>query len=303
MNHWTCGRCGVPWWQDVCDSPIVVPGDPIPAQGRTNRVLAPLLRRANEAEDVGLLLADERVWTWLAHDVGAEEAEFGATLYEPPRHTIYLSGVMCDAVRENAGRDDLGVLIQPATNSFRGELPKFGRYAADNGCFSQGANFDVATWQKWVMTLDPDRCLFVVAPDVFDPVRGCGDPVATWERSKELLPWIRAQGHRAALVGQDGMEDLDIDWRAFDTLFIGGSTPWKLSAAVVRLGERARAEGLWTHVGRVNSGKRLFWAHAAGFDSVDGTFLAYGPKVNGPRLIGWLDQLNASHDQPQLFST
>jgi len=43
-------------------------------------------------------------------------------------------------------------------------------------------------------------------------------------------------------------------------------------------------------MGRVNSGKRFRAAQAGGYDSVDGTFLAFGPKPNLIRLQGWMQQ-------------
>lgn len=43
--------------------------------------------------------------------------------------------------------------------------------------------------------------------------------------------------------------------------------------------------------GRVNSWKRLAHAASKGVDSVDGTFLAFGPDVRTPDLLGWIDRL------------
>ena len=44
-------------------------------------------------------------------------------------------------------------------------------------------------------------------------------------------------------------------------------------------------------MGRVNSYKRLKAAAGFGYDSVDGTYLGYGPLVNGPKLLDWLIRL------------
>jgi hypothetical protein len=40
-------------------------------------------------------------------------------------------------------------------------------------------------------------------------------------------------------------------------------------------------------MGRVNSGRRWQYAEALGCDTVDGTFLAFGPDENLPRLRSW----------------
>lgn len=45
-------------------------------------------------------------------------------------------------------------------------------------------------------------------------------------------------------------------------------------------------------MGRVNSLRRLRLAQAMGCDSADGTYLAYGPDRNLPRLLGWLREIN-----------
>jgi hypothetical protein len=45
-------------------------------------------------------------------------------------------------------------------------------------------------------------------------------------------------------------------------------------------------------MGRVNSARRLRHAARVGALSVDGTFLAYGPDVNLPRIARWLDSLD-----------
>jgi hypothetical protein len=49
-------------------------------------------------------------------------------------------------------------------------------------------------------------------------------------------------------------------------------------------------------MGRVNSLRRLRYAADIGCDSVDGTYLAFGPDQNLPTLLTWIDP-----DQPGLF--
>jgi hypothetical protein len=124
-----------------------------------------------------------------------------------------------------------------------------------------------------------------------------GDAIATLNRSLPVLPKIRALGYKAALVAQDGLENVSIPWWTFDVLFIGGSTEWKLGAACAEIVRQAKARGKWVHMGRVNSFKRLAYAQAIGCDSADGTFVAFGPDRNVPQLTGWLDRLNGAAEE------
>lgn len=156
---------------------------------------------------------------------------------------------------------------------------------ADNGCF--GAGFPGGPrWWMW-LKYHPDRatCTFATAPDVV------GDAVATLRRSGYYLNRIRDLGYPPALVAQDGMEDCEIPWASFEVLFIGGSTEWKMSRAAMDLVAEAQARGVSTHMGRVNTRRRLLYAHAHGIDSVDGTYLSFGPGKNLPTLINWLTYL------------
>lgn len=155
-------------------------------------------------------------------------------------------------------------------------------WCADNGCYGKGYPGD-EKWLSWLVKRGPANCRFATAPDVV------GDAVATLERSVPLLPEVRSRGYPAALVGQDGLEDLDIPWDEFDAFFIGGSTDWKLGEAAKVLAGEAKSRGKWVHMGRVNSNKRFKYAKSIGCDSVDGTFLTFGPKVNLPKLLAWLD--------------
>ena len=93
--------------------------------------------------------------------------------------------------------------------------------------------------------------------------------------------------HRHSTL-QDGQEHLPVSWQLCDAAFIGGSTPWKLGPAAADLAAQARARGLWVHMGRVNSLRRLRHAVAIGCRSVDGTFLAFGPDRNLRTLLRWL---------------
>lgn len=174
-------------------------------------------------------------------------------------------------------------------------------WCADNSCFSiciKHSKFDSScpkclgkypgdlTYLSWLSKNRPHRryCHFATAPDVV------GDAVATLERSSPMFSAIRSLGYRVALVAQDGLENLDVPWLSFDALFIGGSTEWKLSREAASLVHQATLNGIeFRHMGRVNSYLRFTYAKSIGCTSVDGTFLAFGPDVNLPKLLSWLD--------------
>jgi hypothetical protein len=176
----------------------------------------------------------------------------------------------------------LGFIDTPKQGNLR---PAGVTWCADNGCFGKGYPGDEG-YLAWLAKhqADAPTCLFATAPDVV------GDAVATLERSRPFLPRIRALGYRAALVAQDGLENLDVPWDEFDVLFLGGSTEWKLGEAAATLTAEAKRRGKHVHMGRVNSRKRYRYARSIGCDSVDGTYLVFGPTVNLPKLLSWLEE-------------
>jgi hypothetical protein len=182
-----------------------------------------------------------------------------------------------------------GVLGQIATPA-AGNLVVAGvEWCADNSVFGGKYPGDeqYLTWLRTRPNLS--RCRFAVAPDVV------GDAAATLARSLPMLHRIRLIAP-VAFVGQDGALPEDLPWGEFDVLFIGGSTEWKIGPAAAALVLEAKRRGLLVHMGRVNSYRRLKYADDIGCDSVDGTYITYGPNINLPRVVGWLDQLrNARH--------
>lgn len=182
----------------------------------------------------------------------------------------------------------IGYIDTPAQGNRR---PKGVTWCADNGCFS--ARWDQEKWWRFLEANadDAGTCLFAVAPDVV------GNALATTMLFRQWGPKIRSLGYKVAYVAQDGLENLrgattsgltfPISWDAFDVLFIGGSTEWKKGPQARAVVAEAKARGKWIHMGRVNSQRRFKYALTIGCDSVDGTFLTYGPDRNLPELIGW----------------
>lgn len=165
---------------------------------------------------------------------------------------------------------------------------------ADNSCF--GDKFPgYGRWISWLekMSGEADRFRFVVAPDVFLPDRGRGDAAATLKRSLPWLPAIRALGFPAAFVSQEGSDQPGlIPWDDIDCLFIGGADAWKWGPEVRDLIVRAKELGKWVHIGRVNSWEHVLASVNRGADSADGTFLVFGPDINLPIVLSWLDKAN-----------
>lgn len=181
-----------------------------------------------------------------------------------------------------------GLLGQMVTPNSGNRLLADVAWALDNGCFN-------AQWDenRWLATLDRYRkapgCLFAVVPDVV------GDAEATDARWRSYASTVKRYGYQAAYVVQNGCTGIPAD---ADAVFIGGDTAYKLGAEAQRLADGARSRGLWTHMGRVNSLRRLKFAAWQGYDSVDGTFLAFGPDTNLPKLLRFMR--GASH--PALFA-
>lgn len=199
---------------------------------------------------------------------------------------LYLATASTSPVRDAMRAGLLGQMTTPLSGN---QLVPGARWALDNGCFSN-------RWseRRWLRMLErhaetPD-CLFAVVPDVVADAAATDDLWARW------APIVREHGYRPAYVLQNGCRRVPKD---ADAVFTGGTTEWKLGGDARRLVEGAKATGKWCHMGRVNSLRRLRLAAQDGYDSVDGTFLAYGPDKNLPRLLAYLRL--AAH--PTLFET
>ena len=197
----------------------------------------------------------------------------------------YFANPSSQSIRDAMSAGLLDCIVTPHAGS---KVPVGTRVCADNGCYGKNYVGD-EKWLAWLAAQDRHTVAFATAPDVV------GDAAATLERSAPWLPRIRALGIPAALVAQDGLEDLVVPWDSFDVLFIGGSTEWKLGAAARSIVAEAKARGKGVHMGRVNSRKRLIYADTIGCDSADGTYLVFGPDKNLPKLLGWLRELHLTH--------
>ncbi|MFD8560656.1 hypothetical protein ACFV1N_25565 [Streptosporangium canum] len=195
----------------------------------------------------------------------------------------YLANPSTAPVREAMRQGMLGMIATPAQGNL---LPEGVVWGADNGCYTNAYPGD-EPFLKWLTAhaAHASRCLFAAAPDVV------GDAAATLARAAPLLPRIRAAGLPAALVAQDGLEDMAVPWASLDVLFLGGSTSWKLGPGARSLTRQALERGRAVHMGRVNSRRRMRYAAEIGCRSVDGTLITYGPDVHLPRLLSWVREV------------
>lgn len=196
---------------------------------------------------------------------------------------LYFATASGPKVREAMDCGLLGQIVTPAAGN---RLEAGRNWCADNSVFADQYPGD-GPFLGWLDGLGhSERCAFVVAPDVV------GDAAGTLARSAPMLPAIRRLGYRVALAAQNGLEDLYVPWDDFDCLFIGGDTGWKLGPHARALTAQAHHHGKTVHMGRVNGWGRLRYARQIGCDSVDGTYLAFGPDKNLPKLLRWLAEVN-----------
>lgn len=201
---------------------------------------------------------------------------------------MYLSGCVRDGLPPG-----VGVMLTPMMGN---KLPEGRTWAADTGCYAAPEKYDDDRYLAWLQsrTYARGRCLFATAPDVV------GDGIATLGKALPMLPRIRALGYKAALVFQPGITPELVPWDEIDAVFVGGPDWWHRDELVLLpMVAEARRRGKWTHQGRVNGHARLRAARVTGFDSADGTYVAFGPDANIPNVRRWTEHTRL---QPVLFT-
>jgi hypothetical protein len=177
-----------------------------------------------------------------------------------------------------AKRYPVGELIVPGARSRPDSLRLApGLWAGDNGGYS---GFDAEAFVGMLERFyGRPGCRFITAPDA---VADAHETLRQWPFWSRV---IRGVGFVPALVGQDGMTTADVPWREIGALFIGGSTEWKLGPQAEALIAVAKARGLWVHMGRVNSTKRIWEAARKGCDSFDGGQYSQWPDRRMPEGV------------------
>jgi hypothetical protein len=194
---------------------------------------------------------------------------------------LYFTSPSTEPVRQAMHEGRLGMIVAPSSSH---RMVEGVSWCADNGCFGKGYPGDGAylTWLKRRHE-HAARCWFATAPDVAPT----GPMKISLERSRPLLPLIRGAGFPVAL------EEVTLPWDDFDVIFIGGDDDFKLGPQAREVVSEANARGLRVHMGRVNSLRRLRYAYYIGCSSVDGTYIKYGPDINLPRLLRFLNEATA----------
>lgn len=212
----------------------------------------------------------------------------------------YLTGSTSAAVAALAHEHRIGLLVQPG-NRYDLQVGDYPAWAGDNGVFTRTASgFSPDAFRAMLgrpnLRAHAGQCLFIVAPDKLNMLADgtvIGDAAGTLAQFPEWAREIRGAGFPVAFVAQDGLETMldQVPWDLVDVLFVGGSTEWKLSEGARACVEEARRRGKRTHMGRVNSYKRIAIANSWGVDTADGTFLKFGMKQNIPRMLDWFRKL------------
>ncbi len=195
------------------------------------------------------------------------------------------------------GHPRCGFLLTPrASNSVKTILDLGFPWAADNSCFS---GFDEARFVRMLGRIaGVPGLMWVAAPDTV-----C-DQAATLQQFDRWQPVIAAHGLPAALVAQGGADRLPVPWDRMAALFIGSPTEWKLSDEARRLCVEAKDRGLWVHVGRVNSRKRIRLLAGWGcVDSIDGSGFSRWPDKKVHKGLAWIQEAEAMAGEAVTWAT
>jgi hypothetical protein len=192
---------------------------------------------------------------------------------------LYLTPASGFVVKKYISDGHFGQIVSPKSGE---KLVPGASWALDNGCFSD--KWSESRWTKNIVRYSHEpNCLFAVVPDVV------ADAEATDKLWYEWSEFVQECGYKAAYVLQNGCTGIPEN---ADAVFTGGDTAWKLGPEASHWVLEARQRGLWTHMGRVNSLKRLRYALSEGYDSADGTFITYGPDKNVVTMHRWVQKVH-----------
>lgn len=190
--------------------------------------------------------------------------------------TLFLAGALVIAYASRTGnRRNLETLRQRGwrllvSRAWEWRREGFDRWAGDNGAwhdFQAGVAFDEDAFDEfldWVATQPPPD--WIVLPDI---VAG---GLASLALSTRYINRCLALTPLVLIAVQDGMERHHLEPLVGRNVgvFLGGSTEWKI-ARMQDWGEFCAAHGIWYHVARVNTRRRVYQAIAAGAKSFDGS--------------------------------
>lgn len=192
--------------------------------------------------------------------------------------------------------DRFGILTTPSHKAIPIGIIHGMLWALDNEAFTLG--FDPDRFFDYLSSLENyrDKNLFVACPDSVGDVK---KTIALYKK------WRPAFGNwNVAYVAQDGSENYPIPDDC-TTVFIGGSTDWKLSQQAEDVIYRALDAGKEIHIGRVNYKKR--YDHFSSMKGSEGwTCDGTRPRFEGTEraIIAWAEymvaprQLRLHHNLP-----
>jgi hypothetical protein len=164
-------------------------------------------------------------------------------------------------------------------------------YALDNGAYAaflRGERLNESAFYRAVDRFG-EHADFVVLPDIV-----CGGP-ASLELSLSALEKLADLPAGKLIAVQNGFtwDDVKAFVSADVGIFVGGDTDWKINT-LSYWGEHCAQAGVYMHVGRVNSVKRLRICAAAGAHSFDGSGVS--------RFSSELPRIDFHRRQADLFS-
>jgi hypothetical protein len=191
-----------------------------------------------------------------------------------------------------AGHPVLGRLVQPRSWNCIETIARSGMaWGADNDALAGVKPDAYLAMLDAIARVPHDQLKFVAAPDAVE--RTPHGIVGSWEGTLWLWrcwrPALVSRGLPAAIVLQDGATPESVPWGEIAAVFVGASTRWKLSRSAELLVRMARARGLWAHVGRVNTMKRVARVEAMGADSFDGGQFSKWPSKYIPPFLARLE--------------
>lgn len=144
----------------------------------------------------------------------------------------------------------------------------FDRYCLDNGAwadFQASRAFDGDAFERLIDKLGAGAD-WIVLPDIVAGGIASLELSLRWSnRCLSVCPLV-------LIAVQDGMQETDLEHLVGRSvgIFLGGSTAWKL-ATMGAWGSFCARLGVYYHVARVNTERRMWMAIAAGADSIDGS--------------------------------
>ena len=196
--------------------------------------------------------------------------------------------------------DHLGCLRVPGETP--NTVPEGVDWGMDNGCY-KGVNakgINRLLWHCYQSEQGKDPCHFVTVPDV---VGNWGETLEFFLMFREgcmekygYIPWT------LAIVLQEGVSQYEDLWFA-DAIFVGGKDhDFKLKYCEPIL-QKAKADGKWVHMGRINGLKKIKYLHDMGcVDSFDGSGYSRFPGIYLKPAMQLMRQLkNRKHEQGLLF--